>query len=63
MDHTKDTDVVMPMDISIEYSHNYSKTSGILWQYYRNEAVTNNNGVIIDFRNDPDSASFKSNKK
>ena len=33
--HTKDIDVVMPMYNLIEYSHNYSRTSGSLWQYYR----------------------------
>ena len=34
--HTKDIDdVVMPMYNLIEYSHSYSKTSGSLWQYYR----------------------------
>ena len=34
--NTKDIDdVVMPMYNLIEYSHSYSKTSGSLWQYYR----------------------------
>ena len=27
----------MPMYNLIEYSDNYSKTSGILWQYYRDK--------------------------
>ena len=27
----------MPMYNLIEYSDNYSKTSGILWQYYSDE--------------------------
>ena len=27
----------MPMYNSIEYSHNYSKTSESLWQYYRDD--------------------------
>ena len=37
----KDIDIVMPMYNLIEYSNNYAKTSGSLWQYYRDE--TNNN--------------------
>ena len=34
MDNATDIDIVMPMHILIEYSDNYSKTSGCLWQYY-----------------------------
>ena len=30
-DHSKDVDIVMPMYNLIEYSYNYSKTSGSLW--------------------------------
>ena len=33
----------------IEYSDNYSKTSGILWQYCRDVRAVNNSDVIIDF--------------
>ena len=35
IDTAQDIDIVMPMYNLIEYSHNYSKTSGSLWQYYR----------------------------
>ena len=35
VDNTKDIDIVMPMYDLIEYSDNYSKTFGSLWQYYR----------------------------
>ena len=35
MNNAKDLDVVMPMYNLIEYSDNYSKTSGSLWEYYR----------------------------
>ena len=45
----------MPMHHLIKYSYNYLKTSGSLWQYFRDEAFLIN-GDIID---DPDSASFK----
>ena len=37
IDNDKDIDVVMPMYNLIEYSDNYSKTSGSLWQYHRDE--------------------------
>ena len=33
----------------IEYSDAHSKTSGSLWQYYRDEPALDNNGNIIDF--------------
>ena len=52
--------VIMPMYGLIEYSDNYSKTSGSLWEYYRDEPVLNNNGAIIDFPADNNnSALFK----
>ena len=53
----------MPMYNLIEHLDNYSKTSACLWKYYRDETFINNNGVIVDVPNDPDSASFKSKKK
>ena len=36
----------------IQYSDTYSKTSGILWQWYRDEPAQGDNGNIIDFSND-----------
>ena len=62
-DHPKYIAVVMQMFNLIEYSDNYSKTFGSLWQYYGDESVTNNSNVIIDFLDDPDSDSFKSKRK
>ena len=62
-DHAKDSDVVMAMYNLIEYSDDYSKTSGRSWQYYRDKPFININAVIIDVPNDPDSASFKSKQK
>ena len=44
IDHAKDTkdiNVVMPMYNLIEYSDNYSKTSGSLWQYHRDDRNDN----------------------
>ena len=37
MNHAEDIDIVMPMYNLIEYSDNYPKTSGSLWEYYRDE--------------------------
>ena len=39
--NTKDIDIVMPMYNLIEYSNNCAKTSGSLWQYYRDESNDN----------------------
>ena len=39
----------MPMYNLIEYSDNYSKTSGISWQYCEEIPVVNNAGNIVDF--------------
>ena len=50
IDNAKDIDVVMPMYNLIEYSDNYSKTSGNLWQYY----------VDMSAATVPNSESFKS---
>ena len=36
-DNTEDLDVVMPMYNLLEYSKNYRKTTGSLWNYYRDE--------------------------
>ena len=41
IDYYQDIDIVMPMYNLIEYSDNYAKTSGSLWQYYRDEANDN----------------------
>ena len=41
LDNAKDIDVVMPMYNLIEYSDNYSRTSGSLWQYYKEEPNDN----------------------
>ena len=50
----------MSMYNLIEYSDAYSKTSGSLWQYYRDEPALNSNGEIIDVpANNNDSSLFK----
>ena len=54
----------MPTYNLIEYSDAYSKTSGSLWQYHRDEPALNNNNNIIDFPADNNnSISFKLNSK
>ena len=37
IDNAHDIDIVMPMYNFIEYSDNYLKTSGSLWQYYKDD--------------------------
>ena len=51
----------MPMYNLIEYSDNYSKTSGSLWQYYKDIPAVNNDGDIVNFNeaNAIDSFNFK----
>ena len=53
VDNAKDIDIVMPMFNLIEYSDNYAKTTGTLWQYFRD-------GPNDDIE---DSESFKSKIK
>ena len=60
----------MPTYKLIEYSFNYTKTSGSLWKYYRDQPDLNNPGNITDFPDDDDdddddsnTVSFKSKKK
>ena len=62
-DNAKDIDVVMSMHNLIEYSDNYSKTSGRLWQYYRDEPVLTYAGAIVNFHAANNSASFKFKSK
>ena len=53
IDNAHDIDIVMPMYNLIEYSDNYSKISGSLWQYYKDDPNDNLT----------DSESFKSKVK
>ena len=60
VDEAQDIDRVMPMFNLIKYNDAYSKTSGSLWQYYRDEPALDANDNIIDFRaNNNNSNSFK----
>ena len=60
IDNAKDTDIVMPMYNLIEYSDNYGKTTGSLWQYCKDIPARNNaNNAIIIFSEDNITDSFK----
>ena len=62
VDNAKDLDVVMSMYNLIEYSDNYSETSGSLWQYCKDiPALDNNNNAIVNFTDNilTDSFNFK----
>ena len=61
IDNAKDIDIVMPMYNLVEYSDNYAKTTGRLWQYCKDIPARNNNDEIIDFgaNNLTDSFNFK----
>ena len=48
-DNAKDIDIVVPMYNLIEYSDNYSKTSGSLWQYCKGIPAVDNNNAIVNF--------------
>ena len=49
IDNAKDIDIVMPMYKLIEYSNNYAKTTGSLWQYCNDIPARNNNNEITEF--------------
>ena len=45
IDNTEDLDIVMPMYNLIEYRKNYRKTTGSLWNYYRDEPNSGSDGL------------------
>ena len=51
IDNAKDIDIVMPMYNLIEYSDNYAKTTGSLWQYCKDVPARNANAndAITEF--------------
>ena len=61
IDKANDIDIVIPMYNLIEYSDNYAKTTGSLWQYCKDMPSRNNNDEIIIFRfnNTTNSFNFK----
>ena len=65
IDNAEYIDIVMPMYNLIEYSDNYSKTSGSLWQYCKDIPAVDDNGAIVDFNgaNATDSFNFKTKQQ
>ena len=67
VDNAKDIDIIiMPMYNLIEYTDNYSKTSGSLWQYCqycKDIPAVNNNGIIVNFNGNNATDSFNLNAK
>ena len=47
IDNAEDLDVVMPMYNLLEYSKNYRKTTGSLWNYFRDEPNSGTDGNDI----------------
>ena len=62
IDNVEDLDVVMPMYNLLEYSKNYKKTTGNLWNYYRDEpnSSTDNDNRTRSFLNS-ESFDYKAN--
>ena len=63
-ENAEDLDIVMPMYNLIEYSKNYSKTSGSLWNYYRdkpNSCVSGENNNVNYSINYSKSFDYKTN--
>ena len=56
VDNAEDIDIVMNMYNVIEYSDNYAKTSGSLWQYFKDIPAVNNNNATVNLT---DSFNFK----
>ena len=64
IDNAKDIDIVMPMYKLIEYSDNYTKITGSLWQYCKDIPAPNNaNNAIIIFSEDNITDSFSLKQK
>ena len=59
IDNAKDIDIVMPMYNLIEYSDNYAKTTGSLWQYCKDIPALDANNEITNFTEDNLTDSFK----
>ena len=63
IDNAKDIGVVMPMYNLIEYSDDYLKISGSLWQYYGDEQALTDADAIANFSAAYNSALFNFNNK
>ena len=43
VENAENLDILMPMYNLVQYSKNYSKTSALLWNYYRDELIDETN--------------------
>ena len=61
IDNAEYINIVMPVHNLIEYSYNYSKTSGSLWHHCKEIPAINNDGNIVIYNgaNATDSFNFK----
>ena len=59
IENAEDLDIVMPMYNLFGYSKNYSKTSGSLWNYYRDKLADETNDNNNSNKNVIDSKTFK----
>ena len=59
IDNAEDLDVAIPMHNLIECSKNYGKTTGSLWNYYRDELTGDTNDIHFPNENLINSKSFK----
>ena len=59
INNAKDIDAVMPIHNLIENSNNYSKTSGSLWQYYRQKPALTDASALDNFPGISASLKFK----
>ena len=59
LDNAKEIDIVIAVYNLLEYSNNYSKSSGSLFQYYRDEPALNNDGAIVGYADNHATDSFK----
>ena len=61
-DNAEEFHVAMPMHNLIEYSKNYRKTTGSLWNYYRDELTDDRNDTNFPNKNVINSESFQSKR-
>ena len=59
IENAEDFDIIMPMYNLLGYTKTYSKTSGSLWNYYRDELADEANDNNNSNKNVVDSKSFK----
>ena len=59
VDNAENTNIAMPMYNLIEYSDNYSDTSGSLWKFKRDEFNVNDVNTVLNNNNNASSFKYK----